>query len=277
MPTYRLTSLLATLAPLLGLAGVAALTACKKAPYPACQKDSDCTTDIGEVCVSGMCQNCQTDADCDARGEGLVCHEFRCAPEEEVVADSGSGDRGVGAICAQRTDCEGGLACTAGTCQPCEEDFACAPYTCNLDTQRCDPMGSCQADTDCSSEEICDGGMCVHSGGFGEGGACGLDAVYFAFDSATMTPSVAAQLEAAAVCLAESDAGVWLEAHADDVGTEEYNIMLTERRGHGVRDFLIEHGVPADNLDVIAKGNLEATGTTEAERSRDRRVDFIAK
>ena len=263
---------------LLGLAAATTLSACKKDPYPACRRDSDCTTDIGEVCVSGMCQNCTTDADCDARGDGLVCFEFRCTPEDDpaVVADGGDGSN-IGDVCSMRTDCTGGLACVAGTCQACEEDFACAPYTCNLDTGRCDPQGSCQADADCPTEEICDGGMCVYSGGFSEPGACGLDAVYFAFDSSTMTPRVAEQLEQAAVCLAESDAGVYLEAHADNVGTEEYNILLTERRGRSVREFLVDHGVPGDRLEVIAKGNLEAIGTTESARAKDRRVDFIPK
>ncbi|MEM6995062.1 MAG: OmpA family protein [Myxococcota bacterium] len=273
----------AFIAPLLGLLGALAVTACKKDPYPACRKDKDCTTDIGEVCVSGMCQNCTTDADCDARGDGLTCVEFRCAPADlgdggvASGADGGEDGTVVGAACAQRTDCGGGLSCTAGTCQPCHEDLACAPYACNLDTNRCDPMGSCQADNDCTADEICDGGMCVYSGPTHAAGVCGLDAVYFAFDSSAPTPGVADQLEQAAACLVESGQGVTLEAHADNVGTEEYNIMLTERRGRGVADVLVSYGVPRGQLEVIAKGNLEANGATEGERAKDRRVDLIAR
>ncbi len=138
-------------------------------------------------------------------------------------------------------------------------------------------MGSCQVDNDCTTDEICDGGMCVYAGPSNSAGVCGLDAVYFAFDSAAPTPKVAQQLEEAAACLTESGAGVYLEAHADNVGTEEYNIMLTERRGTGVRDALIERGVPGSQLEVIAKGNLEATGTQESDRAKDRRVDFIPR
>ena len=66
-----------------------------------------------------------------------------------------------------------------------------------------------------------------------------------------------------------------LEAHADSVGTEEYNILLTEKRGQKVKDFLVEKGVSADNVRVVAKGSLEATATTESEMAKERKVKFF--
>jgi len=124
-------------------------------------------------------------------------------------------------------------------------------------------------------DEICDGGMCIFSGGGDLGGPCELDAVYFAFDSDSLTPKSQEELLAAASCIAEQGQEVVLEAHADAVGTEEYNIMLTERRGSSVRSFLVDQGVAAELLRVLAKGSLEAMGSTESDRSKDRRVNLL--
>jgi peptidoglycan-associated lipoprotein len=126
-------------------------------------------------------------------------------------------------------------------------------------------------------DEICDGGMCVFSGNLGEegGGPCNLAAVYFAFDSDVLTPKTQEELTAVAPCLTEQNRQVYLEAHADNRGTEEYNILLTERRGNQVRSFLSEKGVSAEQMQVIAKGSLESTGSDETSRSKERRVSFI--
>jgi peptidoglycan-associated lipoprotein len=126
-------------------------------------------------------------------------------------------------------------------------------------------------------DEICDGGMCVFSGDLGEegGGPCGLDAVYFAFDSDKLTPKGQEALQSAAECMKSEARLVYLEAHADNVGTEEYNILLTERRGTTVKGYLENLGVVADNMQVIAKGSMEASGMDEPSRAKDRRVQFI--
>ena len=117
--------------------------------------------------------------------------------------------------------------------------------------------------------------MCVYSGEpTGGGDVCGLDTVYFAFDSSVLTPSHRQSLEEAAMCIADSGRSVVLEAHADNVGTEEYNILLTERRGQSVAGLLETAGVPTELLSVLAKGSLEASGQTESDRARDRRVEL---
>ncbi|RMG95178.1 MAG: hypothetical protein D6705_14135 [Deltaproteobacteria bacterium] len=255
------------------------LSACKKPEYPACKKDKHCKQDAGEKCVDGTCQNCTTDEECAGKGpngENWVCHEFRCTDPAQVGA-GGQGGGEEGAPCTQRSDCVGGLACKGGVCSLCSEDIDCAPSTCNLETGRCSPEGQCQTDDDCAMDEICDAGMCIFSGNLGQEGTgkCGLDAVYFAFDSDKLTPSVQEQLQTAAECIKNEQGMVYLEAHADRRGTEEYNIMLTERRGQSVKKYLENLGVPPDKMQVIAKGNLEATGTDEASMAKDRRVQFI--
>ncbi len=267
---------------IVGIIGIIGLSGCKKPDYPACKKDKHCNVDTGEKCVDGTCQNCTVDEDCVAKGpkgEDWVCHEFRCMDPAEV-GDGGGTHPGVGTPCTQSSECETGLVCTAGACALCTDDVQCSPGTCNLATGLCTDAGGggqCSTDDECAMDEICDGGTCVFSGiepGAG-GNPCALDAIYFGFDSPTIESQAAGQLQSAAECIKSQGRLVYLEAHADVRGTEEYNIMLTERRGRAVTQFLSDLGVSPDNLQVIAKGNLEATGTDEASMAKDRRVQFI--
>jgi peptidoglycan-associated lipoprotein len=108
-----------------------------------------------------------------------------------------------------------------------------------------------------------------------DGGPCGLAAVFFGFGSDELTPSTQEQLTAAADCISQQNRSVILEAHADDSGTEEYNILLTERRGSMVRTFLAGRGVPIELLQVIAKGSLQAEATDDASRAKERRVQLL--
>jgi outer membrane protein OmpA-like peptidoglycan-associated protein len=62
---------------------------------------------------------------------------------------------------------------------------------------------------------------------------------------------------------AKPDVHLTLEGHADPRASAEYNQALSERRVEGVRRFLIEHGVPAANLETKAFG--EQRNLTEAQ------------
>lgn len=48
-----------------------------------------------------------------------------------------------------------------------------------------------------------------------------------------------------------------LEGHADRRGSEEYNKALTERRVGRTKSFLMEHGVPGENIETRAMGKQE--------------------
>jgi len=53
----------------------------------------------------------------------------------------------------------------------------------------------------------------------------------------------------------KKEAHLILEGHADIRGSKQYNLKLSERRVARVKNYLIEHGVPADHLDTIASGD----------------------
>ncbi len=275
--------LLARLAPLAVLAlPLTIAQGCKKPEYPQCKKDKHCKVDLAEKCVDGQCQNCATNEDCAGKGPGgtdWVCHELRCTDPAAIPAGA-DGVGNLGAPCTQTIDCTGGLVCTAGACSQCTDDIECEGGTCDLGTGTCMVAGggggTCTTDDQCAMDEICDSGMCVFSGIEPSGNnPCGLQAVYFGFDSPKIGDEAAQQLRDVAECLKNNGSLVYLEAHADPRGTEEYNIMLTDKRGQGVKKFLEDLGVGNELMQVISKGSLEASGSDEGSWSQDRRVEFV--
>ncbi len=275
-------SFLARLAPVAFLALPLMMAAgCKKPVYPQCKKDKHCKVDLGEKCVDGSCQNCKTDTECVGKGPAganWVCHEFRCTDPAAIPADGG-GVGSLGSPCTQSFDCSGGLVCTAGVCSQCTDNIECNGGTCDLSTGTCITAGggggTCTTDDQCAMDEICDGGTCVFSDIGSGNNPCGLDAIYFGFDSPKIEDDAAQKLRDVAECLKNHSGTVYLEAHADARGTEEYNIMLTDKRGQTVKKFLEDLGVGGEILQVISKGSLEATGSDEASMQKDRRVEFL--
>lgn len=71
--------------------------------------------------------------------------------------------------------------------------------------------------------------------------------------------------------------------HADRIGTEDYNLGLSEKRANAVKDYLVGRGIPAARIRVEGRGELEpvtADGCKTGKRKAiiaclqpDRRVD----
>lgn len=259
---------------------ISSLTACKP-KYPKCRRDKHCNQELGEKCVDKVCQNCYEDADCKGKGpegQDWACVENRCA-EGTAGMSSGDGPGALGSPCTGSGECNQGLVCIGGKCSNCLSDGDCgAGSTCNPGTGMCEAGGecACQTDDQCAMDEICDNCACVFSGSTGTGdNPCDLRAVYFNFDSPRLSTEAQSALQSAAQCIAQQKRAVHLEAHADPRGTVEYNILLTDKRGQSVKSFLVNLGVGQENLNVVAKGSMEATGTDESGWSQDRRVEFV--
>jgi len=67
--------------------------------------------------------------------------------------------------------------------------------------------------------------------------------------------------------------------HTDSIGSESYNLQLSEQRAQNVVDYFIRRGVAPGRLTVIAAGEYypRATNETEAGRQLNRRVEIIIK
>ena len=74
-----------------------------------------------------------------------------------------------------------------------------------------------------------------------------------------------------------SERRVLIEGHTDSVGSEAYNLELSERRADAVRDFLLQNGVKAAQLTARGYGKASpvASNDTVEGRQQNRRVELI--
>jgi peptidoglycan-associated lipoprotein len=70
---------------------------------------------------------------------------------------------------------------------------------------------------------------------------------------------------------------VTIEGHADSRGTNQYNLALGDRRGHGVHAYLESLGIAGARLTVVSRGEESPACTDETEPcwQRNRRAGFI--
>jgi peptidoglycan-associated lipoprotein len=78
--------------------------------------------------------------------------------------------------------------------------------------------------------------------------------VFFAFDRSDLTTESRDRLASDAKLLKAWKAGIVVEGHCDERGTNEYNLGLGERRANAVKNYLVSLGVPADNIRTISYG-----------------------
>ncbi|MEM1024005.1 MAG: OmpA family protein [Myxococcota bacterium] len=239
---------------ILSCAGLVLFTACGP-KYPNCNSDKNCA-DKGEVCVNNTCQECRDDSNCD---EGQQCRAGRCEAKPECVGDS---------------DCDGNKVCRSGKCQiECESDRDCGAGL-ECENNRCvDPL-ACNSDQDCEVGFSCIGGRCSNQNAYTD--RCDYPTVRFDFNRATLRPEVRDGLQQVVDCLKSKGGTILIEGHADERGTEEYNLALGERRARAVRDYLTRLGVSSAKLRVTSKGEAEplSYGSNEAAWAKNRRAEF---
>lgn len=105
------------------------------------------------------------------------------------------------------------------------------------------------------------------------------DKIYFAFDSNELSQESRQILtEKADLLKANSALSLLVEGHCCDIGTNEYNMALGERRARAASEFLVLMGVDSSRLQIISYGEEypAVQGTDEAARSKNRRAEFKA-
>jgi OmpA-OmpF porin, OOP family len=70
---------------------------------------------------------------------------------------------------------------------------------------------------------------------------------------------------------------VVIEGHTDNVGSDAYNLDLSQRRADAVRDFLLQNGVKAAQMSTRGYGKASpvASNNTAGGRQQNRRVELI--
>ncbi len=107
-----------------------------------------------------------------------------------------------------------------------------------------------------------------------------LSDILFDFDKAVLRREAELNLAKVAVILEQfPEMHITIEGHTDNVGTEEYNQKLSERRAVAVHDFLAEQGVSADRMDTKGYGMTQpvASNDTPEGRQKNRRVDLVMR
>lgn len=105
-----------------------------------------------------------------------------------------------------------------------------------------------------------------------------LRGVWFDFDKATLKPESDRALEEVLELLkVNDDFTLEIQGHTDSVGTDAYNMRLSQDRADAVVDWLIQNG--ADEGRLSARGYGEsmpvADNGTDAGRAENRRVELV--
>jgi outer membrane protein OmpA-like peptidoglycan-associated protein len=105
----------------------------------------------------------------------------------------------------------------------------------------------------------------------------GDDAIQFDFDQAALRPEDRELLSRiAGILLTARGYSIYVYGHTDDVGTDDYNRSLSERRARAVRDYLVEAGVDPGIITTrgYGKSSPRVQGTSADDRARNRRVEI---
>lgn len=81
----------------------------------------------------------------------------------------------------------------------------------------------------------------------------------FGFDSATLTPLAHQKLNQLAAQLRQSDdlRSITVYGHTDRIGSDAYNLSLSQQRADSVRNYLVQQGVPAHLISAQGLGKSQ--------------------
>jgi outer membrane protein OmpA-like peptidoglycan-associated protein len=102
------------------------------------------------------------------------------------------------------------------------------------------------------------------------------DAVRFSFDQASIPPEAAKMIDSLITKAKSLDRAVYfeIEGHTDNIGSEEYNYQLGEKRAMAVRNYISGQGIPLHAINTISYGESQpiADNSTPEGRAQNRRV-----
>lgn len=110
-----------------------------------------------------------------------------------------------------------------------------------------------------------------------------MEDALFDFDKSTIRPDASTALKDDVgvirdILAAYPSQKLLVEGHADERGSEEYNLALGDRRAQSVKDFLTSMGIPDRQLTLISYGKERPVCSDESEScyQRNRRAHVTA-
>jgi outer membrane protein OmpA-like peptidoglycan-associated protein len=98
---------------------------------------------------------------------------------------------------------------------------------------------------------------------------------YYPFNVDTLSESNKQNLQALIEYLNQNpSAKITVFGNADRMGSESYNLSLSDARAKKVKNYLVSQGIQASRVKTVAYGEVNAKGETEEERALNRCVEF---
>ncbi len=225
----------------------------------------------------------------DRDGDGVPDYKDDCPDEAGDAKFNGCPDRDGDGIPDKDDDCpdEPGLAKFNG-CPDTDEDGVpdkidqCpnTPKGCPVDAVGCPLDSDGDGVIDCEDKCPTEKGPASNNG-CPDWAEISVSALLFDFDKSDLRPEGEAELDKLASQLnASKEYDIVIGGHTDSVGTEEYNMKLSERRAQAVVKYLLKKGV---NNAYVGSNNYGETkpivnNDTEENRQKNRRAEFeVAK
>lgn len=99
-------------------------------------------------------------------------------------------------------------------------------------------------------------------------------ALFFAFNEYDLTPRSLRQLRIVAELLKQNQRRLNISGHTDDIGSEGYNLKLSEKRAQAVKAALVSYGVDAAQITTQGLGKSSPRRTYSADDS-EQAIDYI--
>jgi outer membrane protein OmpA-like peptidoglycan-associated protein len=104
-----------------------------------------------------------------------------------------------------------------------------------------------------------------------------LNNVFFEYNKSDLRNSSTGELKRVVELMNENPTLVLeMSGHTDNVGSDEYNLNLSERRASAVKDWLVGNGIDAKRLESVGYGESKPadTNSTDEGRARNRRTEM---
>ena len=101
--------------------------------------------------------------------------------------------------------------------------------------------------------------------------------INFDFNKATLKPTSFPKLDQMVQILNDyPDYSLSIAGHTDSKGADDYNLRLSYERAASARQYMLDHGIPAERIESRGYGETKpiATNATPAGQALNRRVDF---
>jgi len=103
--------------------------------------------------------------------------------------------------------------------------------------------------------------------------------VYFQFDQSTISDEGIRVLDQKVDALQRNPSvRIRVEGNADDSGSDEYNMALSQRRAAIVNRYLADRGIDASRVQIVSYGEEKPACTTSRDdecRAKNRRDEFV--